>query len=62
MHFIIKHVCTHSLGVFVHNHLKDLMELVHTALVRFFATSMNYVHENILAYINAYIHIFVVYF
>ena len=29
MHFNFKHVCTHSLGEFVHIHLEGLVELVH---------------------------------
>ena len=33
MHFNFKHVCTHSLGEFVHTHLEGLVELVHTRSV-----------------------------
>ena len=30
VHFNFKHVCTHSLGLFVHTHLENLVQLVHT--------------------------------
>ena len=33
VHFDFKHVCTHSLGLFVHTHLEGLVELVHTRSV-----------------------------